>query len=142
MSKQKKSEPAGDDELGERRSETDFQRTSSFDQSLEGLPRVAILARVGHFEHCWKGSRSIADMPRGFDYKSIYLEKGKYLVSQFDAGRDHRVCVVFLQIGSQAYYVHAFRKTKQRNQAHITAAKALAKDLWEALKKEEDDATK
>lgn len=127
-SRESKSRDEDDPEL--RRSQTVFKRTLSFDKAVDGLQRAKILPRIDYFEKAWKSSRSIADIPRGFDYKSIYLEKGKYRVGQFDAGRDHRVSVVFLQVGQQAYYVHAFRKTRQRNREHMETAKNLAKSLW------------
>lgn len=52
--------PLEDNELAARRAQTNFQRTQAFDEALSKLPRAAILARVEHFERCWKNRNTMS----------------------------------------------------------------------------------
>lgn len=120
------------------RSETVFYRTIGFTDALSEFDSpvvAAVNAHIQHFERAWKASKHDGDIPKGFDLEFDKEAKGPYRLYQVRVGPKHgyRADVVFLDNGSDAYWVYTFKKVRDRQPEDMKRARIQAQRLWEEL---------
>jgi len=128
--------PADDEK---QRSETVFWKRDKFDKSVQGLGKsnlARILTAMVKFEAEWKASATDDDISPGFDLKTLDALEGAYRLRQIRAGYDYRLTLLFIQKGHDAYWIHAWRKTRMNNKTEIELAKSRAADVWQEFQGE------
>lgn len=116
-----------------------FWKRDKFDKAVEGLGKSnlpRILTAMVKFETEWKVSATDEDISPGFDLKTLDALDGAYRLRQIRAGYDYRLTLLFIQKGHDAYWVHAWRKTRMNNKTEIELAKSRAADVWQELQGE------
>ena len=120
-----------------KKSETVFWKRDKFDKAVEGLGKsnlARILTAMVKFETEWKTSTTDDDISPGFDLKTLDALEGAYRLRQIRAGYDYRLTLLFMQKGRDAYWIHAWRKTRMNNNTEVALAKSRAADVWNELK--------
>ena len=120
------------------RSHTDFSTTDKFDKAAEALGakgKASVLNALAKFEREWKASQTNEDLSPGFEFKQLHAVGGDYRLCQIRAGFDHWVSLMFLIGKNDAYWIHAWKKSKLNNTKEVTLAKSRAEQLWASLSK-------
>ena len=125
--------------MGSRR-ETVFRRLASFTKSLDEFDTrvtAAITAHIIQFENAWKASRHDGEIPSGFCFEPYLKIDAPYRLCQIRVGpkRGYRALVMFLDRSSEAYWIYACKKVKDRQPDDMNRARILAERLWDELKR-------
>jgi hypothetical protein len=129
------------------RSVTVFYSDDSFTDALNQLD-VSVVAAVNvhlvRFENAWKASKHDGEIPAGFYLEAYHDVDGPYQLYQIRVGPRHgcRVVVMFLDGGSDAYWVHIFQKVKNRQPEDMKRAHLYAQRLWAKLQRRNDHETR
>jgi hypothetical protein len=129
------------------RSITIFYRDDCFTDALNQLDVSVVAAVNAHlirFENVWKASKHNGDIPAGFYLEAYQDVDGLYQLYQIRVGPKHgcRVIIMFLDGGSDAYWVHIFKKVKDRQPEDMKRAHSYAQRLWEKLQRRNDYGTR
>jgi len=134
--------PRGHGQAGQESTRKDcvFQVTKSYEEAVEDIgkrdPRAkaAITADVISFERSYRASSPGGPLPERFHFKSLAVRAGLYRVNQIYVGTGaYRVVLLFIQAGTRAYLIDAFKKTKKENRNEVNTAIDRASAAWEAL---------
>lgn len=125
------------------RSGTVFHTNASFLEALNtfNYPIVAAInTHVAHFERTWRASQHDGDIPAGFCLEAYHDIEGPYRLYQIRVGPKHgyRANILFLDRGSDAYWMYIFKKVKDRQPEDMKRARIHAQRLWNELQREED----
>lgn len=120
------------------RNGTVFRTVKSFTNALnkfDGPVAATISAHISNFERAWKASKHDGEIPSGFCLEFDKDAKGPYRLYQVRVGPKHgyRADVVFLDSGSNAYWVYTFKKVRNRQPEDMQRARFYAQQLWEEL---------
>lgn len=123
------------------RSETVFFKLNSFTEIVDGYDKHVnrrITAHIIHFEIAWCASRHDGDLPSGYCTEQDKEVDGPYQLYQIRVGPGHsyRAWVMFLDRRSDAYWVYAFKKVKDRQPEDMNRARVLAQRHWEKTRRE------
>lgn len=123
------------------RSETVFSKLTSFTEIVDGYDsRVnrAITAHIIHFEIAWCASRHDGDLPSGYRTEQDKEVNSSYQLYQIRVGpgRSYRAWVMFPDGCSDAYWVYAFKKVKDRQPEDMKRARVIAQRYWEKIRRE------
>ena len=123
------------------RSETVFFKLLSYNEAVDGFDgRVikAITAHIVHFEIAWCASRHDGDLPSGYCTEQDKDVDGPYQLYQIRVGpkRGYRAWVMFLDGCSDAYWVYAFKKGKDRQPEDMKHAREITRRHWEKIRRE------
>ncbi len=123
------------------RSETVFRRLVNFSTALDELDTsvaASIIAHIIQFEKAWKVSKHDGEIPSGFHFEPYLRVDDPYRLCQIRVGPKHgyRALAMFLNRSSDAYWIHLFKKVKNRQPEDMQRARILAQQLWNELKRE------
>jgi hypothetical protein len=121
---------------GSGRRATKFKRTKQFDKGVSKLDTVhqaIVLNAANKFEQEWMKSATDEDISPGFQLKQLEAKAGQFRLLQIYAGKDYRLALTLVIGKGSAFWVHSWKKTRQRNSAEIETAKARAQSLLRSL---------
>lgn len=123
------------------RSKTVFFKLISFTEIVDGYDKHVnsrITAHLNHFEIAWCASRHDGDLPSGFHAEQDKEVVGPFQLYQIRVGpgnpSGYRAWVMFLDKSTDAYWVYAFKKGKDRQPEDMNRARVLAQRYWEKIK--------
>ena len=123
------------------RSETVFFKLISFTEIVDGFDKHVnsrIIAHINRFEIAWCASRHDGDLPSGFHVEQDKEVVGPFQLYQIRVGPGnppgYRAWVMFLKESTDAYWVYAFKKGKDRQPEDMNRARVLAQRFWEKIK--------
>ncbi|HEY1352419.1 MAG TPA: hypothetical protein VGF67_22605 [Ktedonobacteraceae bacterium] len=104
---------------------------------------ASVNAHLLHFENVWRASKHDGDIPAGFFLEIYHGVEEPYRLYQIRVGPGHsyRVVIMFLDRGAEAYWVHIFKKVKDRQPADMQRAHLHAQWLWDKLQRRNDHGT-
>lgn len=116
-----------------------FYRIASFENALKEFDIAVdaqIEAHITHFERAWKASKHDGDLPSSFCFEAYHRVEHAYRLCQIRVGPNHgyRCVVMFLDRSSAAYWVHVFKKTRNKQPKDMARAYEIAERLWNHLK--------
>ena len=126
------------------RSETVFFRLRSFIKAIDRFDKHvsgSITAHIIHFEMAWCASRHDGELPSGYCVEQDKKGDGPYQLYQIRVGpgRGYRTWVMFLDDNSDAYWIYAFKKEKDRQPEDMERARVLAQNYWEQIRRERNE---
>lgn len=129
------------------RSGTVFYRDAGFTSALDKFDYsvvAAINAHIIHFERAWRASKHDGDIPAGFCLEAYHDIDGPYRLYQIRVGPKHgyRATIMFLDRGSDAYWMYVFKKVKDRQPEDMKRARMCAQQLWNELQRRNDHGTR
>lgn len=97
---------------------------------------AAIVVHLQYFENAWRASRHDGELPNSFHFEAYTDVDGQYRLGQIRVGANHsyRVLAMFLNERSQAYWIYAYKKVKQRQQKDMERSRLIAQQLWNMIK--------
>jgi len=123
------------------RSKTVFFQLANFEEKLNGfsghIPK-SIMAHIMRFQIAWCASRHDGDLPSGYCAEQDKEEvDGPYQLYQIRVGPNHgyRAWIMFLDESSEAYWVHIFKKVKDRQPEDMDRARVLARRHWNKIRR-------
>ncbi len=127
------------------RAAVEFVTSRSYDQARTYLLEhdasnlEAVLDKIGLFEEQYHASATDQDIPGGFAFKVIDNVSGRYRLCQIKATRDYRAEVMFPHGGSEAIWIHLFRKKGRKNKEDIRTAQKRAEETWIARREDKNE---
>jgi len=123
------------------RSETIFSKLSIFIEIVDGYDKPVnrrITAHINRFEIAWCASRHDGNLPSGFCAEQDKEVVGPFQLYQIRVGPGnppgYRAWVMFLDEGTDAYWIYAFKKSKGRQPEDMERARVLALRHWEKIR--------
>lgn len=119
------------------RTYTEFEVTREFDEGLNDLEQRdpvrygQVLAKMEKFEGEYKASNSDSELSRGFEAKQIDNQPGEYQLKQVELTHDFRASIIFPDGRIDAWWSDRWKKTRQRNEREIKAARKRARRQWD-----------
>lgn len=125
------------------RSTTVFRKLSGFTAALDRFDMSVVAALTAHilqFERAWRASRHDGELPTGFHFEAYLKVDEPYRLCQIRVGPKHgyRALVMFPDKSSDAYWVHIFKKVKDRQPEDMKRARLLSQRLWDEIKGRND----
>jgi hypothetical protein len=120
---------------------TVFFNLSIFNETVDGLGKsvsIPLTAHIHRFEMAWRNSRHDGDIPSGYHTEQDKEEvSGSYHLYQIRVGPKHgyRAWVMILDSRPEAYWVHAYKKGKDRQPEDMERARILAQRHWEKIRR-------
>ena len=116
-----------------------FYRIASFENALQEFDTTVdaqIEAHIAYFEQAWRASNHDGDIPSGFCFEAYLQVQQAYRLCQIRVGPGHgyRCVVMVLDRSSAAYWVYAFKKTRNRQPKDMARACEIAEKLWNRFK--------
>jgi hypothetical protein len=117
------------------RSKTAFYPLKSFTEVIDRFDtRVgkAITDHINYFQSAWKASRHDGELPSGYCVEQDKEVDGPYRLYQIRVGpgRGYRAWIMFLNNSPDAYWIYAFKKTKDKQPEDMERARVLAQRYW------------